>query len=97
MVDWGNLVLSIRDAWVTTVAEYLRLRSRYQVSKLGGRLHREARAILAASEGAREVARELLGRIVRMLTKCARASDRSAHLQDRRRGCGSQLPPSATH
>jgi uncharacterized protein (TIGR02677 family) len=69
LVDWGNLVPSIRDARVSTVAEYLRSRSRYQVSKLGGRLHREARAILAASEGAREVARELLGRIVESLDR----------------------------
>lgn len=69
LVAWGNLVPSIRDARVSTVADYLRSRSRYQVSKLGGRLHREARAILSASEGAREVARELLGRIVDSLER----------------------------
>src|ERR1022692_2967423 len=43
LVAWGNLVPSIRDAKLSTVAEYIRSRSRYQVSKLGGRLHREAR------------------------------------------------------
>ncbi len=69
LVAWGNLVPSIRDARVSTVVDYLRSRSRYQVSKLGGRLHREARAILAASDGAREVARELLGRIVESLDR----------------------------
>ncbi|HEU5268052.1 MAG TPA: DUF2397 domain-containing protein, partial [Jatrophihabitans sp.] len=69
LVNWGNLVPSIRDARVSTVADYLRSRSRYQVSKLGGRLHREARAILAASDGAREVARELLGQIVDSLDR----------------------------
>jgi len=40
LVNWGNLVPSVRDAKVSTVAEYLRSRSRYQVSKLGGRVHR---------------------------------------------------------
>ena len=69
LVDWGNLVPSLRDARVSTVAEYIRSRSRYQVSKLGGRLHREAVAILHASDGAREVARELLGQIVHSLDR----------------------------
>jgi uncharacterized protein (TIGR02677 family) len=69
LLTWGNLVGSIRDARVTTVAEYLRSRSRYQVSKLGGRVHREARAVLEATEGAREVARELLGQIVDALDR----------------------------
>jgi hypothetical protein len=52
LVAWGNLVPAVRDARVSTVAEYIRSRSRYQVSKLGGRLHREAVAILHASDGA---------------------------------------------
>jgi uncharacterized protein (TIGR02677 family) len=69
LVAWGNLVPSLRDAKVSTVAEYIRSRSRYQVSKLGGRLHREAVAILHASDGAREVARELLGQIVQSLDR----------------------------
>jgi uncharacterized protein (TIGR02677 family) len=66
---WGNLVPSIRDARVATVAEYIRSRSRYQVSKLGGRVHRQAAEILRASDGAREVARELLGQIVQSLDR----------------------------
>jgi uncharacterized protein (TIGR02677 family) len=69
LVSWGNLVPSVRDAKVSTVAEYIRSRSRYQVSKLGGRVHREAVAILHASDGAREVARELLGQIVQSLDR----------------------------
>jgi uncharacterized protein (TIGR02677 family) len=69
LVAWGNLVPSLRDAKVSTVAEYLRSRSRYQVSKLGGRVHREAVAILHAGDGAREVARELLGQIVQSLDR----------------------------
>ncbi|HEY1616100.1 MAG TPA: TIGR02677 family protein [Streptosporangiaceae bacterium] len=67
LADWGNLVPSIRDARVATVAEYIRSRSRYQVSKLGGRVHRQAVEILHASDGAREVARELLGQIMQSL------------------------------
>ncbi len=69
LADWGNLVPSIRDARVATVAEYIRSRSRYQVSKLGGRVHRQAVEILRASDGAREVARELLGQIVQSLDR----------------------------
>jgi uncharacterized protein (TIGR02677 family) len=69
LADWGNLVPSIRDARVATVAEYIRSRSRYQVSKLGGRLHRQAVEILHTTDGAREVARELLGQIVQSLDR----------------------------
>ena len=69
LADWGNLMPSIRDARVATVAEYIRSRSRYQVSKLGGRVHRQAVEILHASDGAREVARELLGQIVQSLDR----------------------------
>ncbi len=76
LVTWGNLVPSLRDAKVSTVAEYLRSRSRYQVSKLGGRVHREAVAILHASDGAREVARELLGQIVQSLDRILALLDR---------------------
>jgi uncharacterized protein (TIGR02677 family) len=77
LVTWGNLVPAVRDARVSTVAEYIRSRSRYQVSKLGGRLHREAVAILHASDGAREVARELLGQIVQSLERILRLLDRA--------------------
>jgi uncharacterized protein (TIGR02677 family) len=69
LVDWGNLVRSVRETRVPTVAAYHRSRSRYQVSKLGGRLHREAEEILRAVDGAREVARELLARIVESLNQ----------------------------
>jgi uncharacterized protein (TIGR02677 family) len=67
--DLGNLVPSIRDARVATVADCIRSRSRYQVSKLGGRVHRQAVEDLHASDGAREVARELLGQIVQSLDR----------------------------
>lgn len=67
--QWGNLVRSVRDARVATVADYLRSRSRFQVSKLGGRVHRQVDEILRATEGAREVARELLGGMVDTLDR----------------------------
>ncbi len=67
--EWGNLVRSVRDARVATVAEWLRSRSRYQVSKLGGRVHRQVEEVLRASDGVREVARELLGRTVDTLDR----------------------------
>lgn len=69
LVRWGNLVPSLRDARVTTVQDYLRARSRYQVSSLGGRVHRSAVEIMDAADGAREVARELLGEIAESLSE----------------------------
>lgn len=69
LVTWGNLVPSVRDARVATVAEWLRSRSRYQPSKLGARVHRQAADVLFASDGAREVARELLGQTVATLER----------------------------
>ncbi|WP_410666195.1 DUF2397 domain-containing protein [Amycolatopsis sp. lyj-84] len=67
--SWGNLVRGVRDARVPTVRDFLRSRSRYQASKLGGRVHRDAEAVLAAGEGAQEVARELLGATVQVLDR----------------------------
>lgn len=66
---WGNLGRSVRDARVATVADFLRSRSRFQVSKLGGRVHRQVDEILLATAGVREVARELLGGMVETLTR----------------------------
>jgi uncharacterized protein (TIGR02677 family) len=76
LVSWGNLLPSVRDAKVATVAEYIRSRSRFQVSKLGGRVHREAVALMHATDGAREVARELLGQIVQSLDRILTMLDR---------------------
>ncbi|WP_063628930.1 TIGR02677 family protein [Amycolatopsis taiwanensis] len=66
---WGNLVRGVRDARVPTVRDFLRSRSRYQASKLGGRVHRDAEAVLAAGGGAQEVARELLGAMLELLDR----------------------------
>jgi uncharacterized protein (TIGR02677 family) len=60
LVRWGNLVRSVRDARVRTIADWQRARTRYQISKLGGRVQRQVEELLATTEGAREVARELL-------------------------------------
>ncbi|GAA3021918.1 TIGR02677 family protein [Actinokineospora globicatena] len=65
--SWGNLVRGVRDARVPTVNDFLKARGRYQASKLGGRVHRDAEAVLAAGDGAQEVARELLGATVHLL------------------------------
>jgi uncharacterized protein (TIGR02677 family) len=76
---WGNVVRSVRDARVTTVSEYRWSRSRFQVSKLGGRVHRQVEDVLRAGEGAREVARELLGGAVATLDRIlARLDDHVA-------------------
>ncbi|MGY1603107.1 TIGR02677 family protein [Geodermatophilus sp. SYSU D00815] len=66
---WGNLIRSVRDSRVATVADYLRSRSRYQVSKLGGRVHRQVDELLRATTGVRDVARELLGGMVDTLDR----------------------------
>ncbi len=79
LVTWGNLIRSVRDTRVTTIAAYNRSRSRYQVSKLGGRVHRDAEAILAAGDGAREVAREVLAQMAANLSDIAIAV-KQAHL-----------------
>lgn len=61
LADHGNLLISPREVRVTSIAEYQRQPARYAVSALGARLHREVQAFLAATGGAREVPRELLG------------------------------------
>ncbi|GAB2952800.1 TIGR02677 family protein [Nonomuraea fastidiosa] len=76
LMEWGNLTRSGRDARVATVAEWLRSRSRYQVSKLGGRVHRQIEEVLSATDGAREVARELLGGTVEVLDRILRRLSR---------------------
>lgn len=78
--QWGNLVRSVRDARAATVAEWLRSRSRYQVSKLGGRVARQVDELISARDGAREVARELLGATVETLQRIADHLDGPAPL-----------------
>ena len=71
----------MRDALAPTVRYFLRSGTRYQASKLGGRVHHDAEGVMAAGDGAREVARELLGATVEILvtvTKTAGAVQISA-------------------
>lgn len=63
LVHWGNLATSGRDAGGGAVADYVRARARYRTTVPGARVHREAGAVVASRDGAREVARESLGRI----------------------------------
>ena len=81
LLSWGNLVKSVRDTRVTTIAAYLRSRARYQPSKLGGMVHRQVRDLMAEANGVREVARELLGGMSATLSaivQAARARDARA-------------------
>lgn len=68
----GNINRSPRRSKVATIAEIRNERGRYQASKLGARVSREADGILAATDGAREVSRELLGVIAEQLDRVIR-------------------------
>jgi uncharacterized protein (TIGR02677 family) len=68
LAEDGNLLLSPREVRVTSIAEYQSQPTRYTVSALGGRLHREVETFLAVTGGAREVPRELLAVISTGLT-----------------------------
>ena len=58
LVEWGNLTAT-RPVGVNTDTD----RDRFRVTVFGGRVHREATAVLTAHDGARDVAREVLGLI----------------------------------
>lgn len=60
LADWGNLVVGRREVVAASIAEFQHGSVRYQVSKLGVRVQRDADALLRTAEGAREVSRELL-------------------------------------
>ncbi|TFD49618.1 DUF2397 family protein [Cryobacterium frigoriphilum] len=66
---WGNVIPSIRNYRVTTIAELRRAKSRYQASKLGARVTSQSDDIVNATDGAKEVARELMGVIAEQLTR----------------------------
>ena len=66
---WGNVIPSVRNYRVTTIAELRRAKSRYQASKLGTRVTSQSDAIVSATDGAKEVARELMGVIAEQLTR----------------------------
>jgi uncharacterized protein (TIGR02677 family) len=65
--NWGNLLPSSRPVKASSIREYHRVRSRYQLSQLGERIQRQADEVLATAEAAREVSREMLGLVARGL------------------------------
>ncbi|MCX4975014.1 DUF2397 family protein [Streptomyces sp. NBC_00620] len=52
LVRWGNLLRSTHTVTATSIAEYQRSRSRYQLSKLGERVQRDADEVLAGADAA---------------------------------------------
>lgn len=71
LVHWGNLLRSTHTVRATSIAEYQRSRSRYQLSKLGERVQRDADEVLAGADAAREVSSELLALVDRGLREIA--------------------------
>ncbi|OLZ64833.1 TIGR02677 family protein [Streptomyces amritsarensis] len=67
LVDWGALLRSSRSVNAASITEYQRSRSRYQLSKLGERVQRDADEVLAGADAAREVSSELLALVERGL------------------------------
>jgi uncharacterized protein (TIGR02677 family) len=67
--NWGNLLPSSRPVKASSIREYHRVRSRYQLSQLGERIQRQADEILATADAAREVSREMLGLVARGLAE----------------------------
>jgi uncharacterized protein (TIGR02677 family) len=72
LVRWKNLMPSARDPRVPTVAALRYTRARFQVTRLGGTVHRQVTKVLQMRDGAREVARELLGSMAALLSKILR-------------------------
>ncbi len=68
LVRWGNLVAGRRETVAASIAEFQHGGVRYQISKLGLRVQRDADELIEVPEGAREVSRELLPAIERGLT-----------------------------
>ncbi|MGN5239466.1 DUF2397 domain-containing protein [Rhodococcus sp. SJ-3] len=74
LVAWGNLGEGGRDTRGGSIGDYVRATARYRPTVLGGRIHREATALLSSHEGAREVTRESLARICDALTHIGAAT-----------------------
>ena len=71
LVQWGNLLRSSHTVKASSITEYQRSRSRYQLSKLGERIQRDADEVLAEADAAREVSNELLALVERGLRELA--------------------------
>lgn len=72
--SWGNLLPSSRPVRASSIREYHRVRSRYQLSPLGERIQRQADDVLASADAAREVSREMLSLVARGLHELAAAA-----------------------
>ncbi|WP_330237491.1 TIGR02677 family protein [Streptomyces sp. NBC_00525] len=81
LVGWKNLMPSMRDPRVPTVAAFQHARRRFQTTRLGSAVQRQIDEILQTSDGAREVARELLGSMVTLLDRILRQA-RTPHTAD---------------
>lgn len=71
LVRWGNLLRSSHTVKASSISEYQRSRARYQLSKLGERVQRDADGVLAEADAAREVSNELLALVERGLRELA--------------------------
>ncbi|MGW8763739.1 TIGR02677 family protein [Streptomyces sp. NPDC055815] len=71
LVRWGNLLRSSHTVKASSISEYQRSRARYQLSKLGERIQRDADGVLAEADAAREVSNELLALVERGLRELA--------------------------
>ncbi|MGK4908754.1 TIGR02677 family protein [Streptomyces albus] len=71
LVKWGNLLRSSHTVKASSISEYQRSRARYQLSKLGERIQRDADGVLAEADAAREVSNELLALVERGLRELA--------------------------
>ncbi|MEU9737037.1 TIGR02677 family protein [Streptomyces sp. NPDC048002] len=71
LVQWGNLLRSSHTVRASSISEYQRSRSRYQLSKVGERIQRDADGVLAEADAAREVSNELLALVERGLRELA--------------------------
>lgn len=71
LVQWGNLLRSSHTVKASSISEYQRSRSRYQLSKAGERVQRDADGVLAEADAAREVSGELLALVERGLKELA--------------------------
>ncbi|RDG36689.1 TIGR02677 family protein, partial [Streptomyces corynorhini] len=71
LVRWGNLVRGGHTVRASSISDYHRAGSRYQLSKLGERIQRDADEVLAGADAAREVSRELPALIERGLRELA--------------------------
>lgn len=71
LTTWGNLLRSSHTVTASSIREYQRSRSRYQLSKLGERIQRDVDDVLTGADAAREVSSELLALVERGLRELA--------------------------